>query len=311
MKTLRIGTRNSTLALEQTHKVASALPINQKIEIIEISTIGDKIQSVPISKIGESAVFAKQLEDALLAGEIDIAVHSCKDLSSQLPKGITLARMLEREDPRDALILPSFASTVLNWKNVHVVGTSSIRREALLRLSHPHITIKNIRGNMQTRLKKLDDVNNTYDAMIVALAGFKRLGWDARVSTILEHHWAIGQGAIAIQCRSEDTHIREMLKNITCWNTWLTVSCERAIMKTLNGGCSIPLGVKTNLVNNTLTIECILFNSKNKHRIAKATRSNIPTDWAMIKEFSEDIASEICPHISEILKDDVLPKITE
>ncbi|KAJ1912742.1 porphobilinogen deaminase, partial [Tieghemiomyces parasiticus] len=204
-----------------------------------MSTQGDKIQDVALSKIGEKALFTKELEVALEDGRVDLVVHSLKDLPTTLPAGMGICAMLEREDPRDAVVLnPRHANlgTLDRLPPGSVVGTSSVRRIAQLRRQFPHLTFADVRGNLNTRLRKLDDPQGTYDALILAVAGMRRMGWADRISQILPESTilhAVGQGALAVECRLEDTRIFQLVKPLVHQDTQLRCTAERAVMREL------------------------------------------------------------------------------
>ncbi|KAJ1914153.1 porphobilinogen deaminase [Tieghemiomyces parasiticus] len=255
-----IGTRKSALALIQTHHVRDLLQRahpDLQFPLLAMSTQGDKIQDVALSKIGEKALFTKELEVALEDGRVDLVVHSLKDLPTTLPAGMGICAMLEREDPRDAVVLnPRHASlgTLDRLPPGSVVGTSSVRRIAQLRRQFPHLTFADVRGNLNTRLRKLDDPQGTYDALILAVAGMRRMGWADRISQILPESTilhAVGQGALAVECRLEDTRIFQLVKPLVHQDTQLRCTAERAVMRELEGGCSVPLGVYTELSDPT------------------------------------------------------------
>jgi len=249
---LRIGSRKSQLAMAQTMHVkallTNAFP-SVSFEVIGISTVGDKVLDVALSKIGEKSLFTKELEVALEKKEVDLVVHSLKDLPTQLPPGMTIGAILEREDPRDALVLhPKHKGLSLKTLPAgSVIGTSSLRRAAQLRAKFPDFKFIDIRGNLNTRLKKLDE-SGEFDGIILAVAGLVRLGWHDRISEILEKEtslYAVSQGALAVECREEDSQTIELLKTLVHNQTLLRCSTERGFMRKLEGGCSVPIGVHT------------------------------------------------------------------
>jgi hydroxymethylbilane synthase len=259
-RTIRIGSRKSELALVQSYWVQKQLQKhfpNATFEVEKLSTKGDKILDVALSKIGDKALFTKELELAMLNKEIDFAVHSLKDLPTRLPKGLTLATVTERENPADALVVnQKYKDRQIDTLPAGtVIGTSSLRRLAQLRYLYPHLAFKDIRGNLNTRLAKLD--NGEYDALILAVAGLKRLGMDNRVHQVLPPEvslHAVGQGALAIECRTEDREILALLKSIEHSPTRTCVTAERAFLRELEGGCQVPIGVNTQLDENTLVL---------------------------------------------------------
>ena len=245
-ETLRIGTRGSPLALWQateTKRLLTAAFPGVAVEIRIYKTTGDRIQDRNLSEAGGKGLFTKEIEDALLAHEIDLAVHSMKDVPTYLPEGLGIVAILEREDPRDALIARESAKTLATLPQGCVVGTSSLRRAAQLRAKRPDIRIVEFRGNVDTRLEKLK--NGVADATFLALAGLKRLGKASLVSAILEPAEmlpAVAQGAIGIECRLDDTRTRECLAAIDHASTHIAVRAERGLLERLDGSCRTPIG---------------------------------------------------------------------
>ncbi|CEP19474.1 hypothetical protein [Parasitella parasitica] len=290
-KTFVIGSRKSELALKQTYivrdKLESLFP-QYEFKIETMSTTGDKILNQALSKIGEKALFTKELEIALEKGSVDFVVHSLKDLPTVLPEGMLLGAIMEREDPNDALVLneKNKNQTLNTLPAGSVIGTSSLRRVAQLKRRYPHLTFTDVRkfvrivcpGWMEwglkdmaffklvmlnrlfcrnTRLAKLDDVSGPYSGIILAVAGLSRLGKGDRISKILEPSdslHAVSQGALGIECREQDKDVQKLLEALNHDNTRITCLSERALMRTLEGGCSVPIGVNTklDLENNTL-----------------------------------------------------------
>ncbi|WP_349263134.1 hydroxymethylbilane synthase [Longimicrobium sp.] len=244
---IRIASRGSELALWQSRAVADALRAADsalEVEIEVIRTTGDRIQDVPLAKIGDKGLFTKELDNALLAGEADLAVHSLKDVPTRLPDGLTLAAVTVREDPRDVVLLPPGRAGGLDALEPGArVGTSSLRRVAQLRKLRPDLQLLDLRGNLNTRLAKLD--RGEYDAIILAAAGVLRLGWRERISAYLEPpRWlpAVGQGALAIVCRTDRDDIRAALAPLNDPATAAATAAERALLRSLEGGCQIPIG---------------------------------------------------------------------
>uniref|UniRef100_A0A8C5BD01 hydroxymethylbilane synthase n=1 Tax=Gadus morhua TaxID=8049 RepID=A0A8C5BD01_GADMO len=239
-RVIRIGTRKSQLARIQTDSIAAKLKElypEVTLEIIGMTTTGDKILDTALSKIGEKSLFTKELETALEKNEVDLVVHSLKDLPTSLPPGFTIGAILKRENPHDAVVLhpQNAGQTLATLPQNSVIGTSSLRRAAQLKKRFPHLDFKDIRGNLNTRLKKLDDKED-YSAIILAAAGLKRMGWDARISQILEPEdcmYAVGQGALAVEVRARDTEILEMVSVLHHKDTVLRCIAERAFLRTL------------------------------------------------------------------------------
>lgn len=263
-RTIRIGSRKSQLALVQTHWVRDEL---QKqfpevaFEVHTMETHGDKVLDVSLSKIGDKGLFTQELEDSMLRGDVDFAVHSLKDLPTRLPDGLMLGCVTQREDPADALVVHEKHKDkqLDTLPQDAVVGTSSLRRLAQLRHHFPHFTFKDIRGNLNTRLRKLDE--GQYDAIILAVAGLERLGMGDRVHQTLPPEislHAVGQGALGIECRAGDADILAVLKVLEHTPTADRCLAERAFLRELEGGCQVPIGVNTVLTGDTLTLSGIV-----------------------------------------------------
>jgi hydroxymethylbilane synthase len=249
---LRIGTRASALALWQTERVRARLAdCGYRTERVEIATTGDLVQEVPLSRIGDRALFTKQLDDAMLDGRIDVAVHSLKDLPTRLPDGIALGAVGLREDPRDALV----ARDGLRWATLPeaaLVATSSLRRRAQLLWRRPDLRVVEIRGNVDTRLAKLDRAPE-WAAILLASAGLVRLGLESRISERLSLDVMLpapGQGALAATARADDAHACEALRRALHEPAVeLAVTAERAFLRTLEGGCQVPIGAVAHLAD--------------------------------------------------------------
>ncbi|XP_047354641.1 porphobilinogen deaminase [Vespa velutina] len=259
---IRVGSRKSELALIQTRYVIDSLKNiypKKKFEIVTMNTKGDKILDKSLPKIGEKSLFTEELELALETGRVDFLVHSLKDLPTILPQGMVLGAILKREDPRDAVVMSKKYKdkTLSTLPKGSVIGTSSLRRSAQLSRNMQHLTVQNIRGNLNTRLKKLDDEDSPFAAIILATAGLKRMGWEDRISQILEPEealYAVGQGALGIECRESDWKILSLLEPLHDVDTTLRCVCERSFLKTLGGGCSAPVAVSSSLTGKDLTI---------------------------------------------------------
>jgi len=235
-----IGSRGSQLALWQARHIASCLQklgVETRLEIIK--TTGDKITDVPLAQVGGKGLFTKEIEEALLAGAIDLAVHSLKDMPTGLPAGLTLAAIPEREDPRDALIGKPLAELSAGSR----VGTSSLRRAAQLHALGRGLVTENLRGNVDTRLRKLDEGH--YDAIVLAAAGLRRLGWGERIRQLIDVEVmcpAAGQGALAIETRDDGGAGHEIARKLDHAETNAAVTAERSLLATLEGGCQVPIG---------------------------------------------------------------------
>lgn len=218
-----------------------------------ITTTGDQILNKPLYQIGEKSLFTKELEVALENKTVDLVVHSLKDLPTTLPKGMTVGAMLKREDPNDALIIKGdlTAKSLEELPKGSIIGTSSVRRSSQLKHAFPDLIFQNIRGNLDTRLAKLDNPDGQYSAIILAVAGLVRLGLNHRISQILPSNimlHAVGQGALAIECRDDDEDIIELLSVLEDKDTRLRCTAERSLLRDLEGGCSVPIGVNTNFI---------------------------------------------------------------
>jgi hydroxymethylbilane synthase len=263
-RTIRIGSRKSQLALVQTYWVQEQLQKSFPdiaFEVHTMSTQGDKILDVALAKIGDKGLFTKELEVGMLNQEIDFAVHSLKDLPTHLPAGLILAAITERENPADALVLHEKhkGRQIDTLPEGAVIGTSSLRRLAQLRHKFPHFAFKDVRGNLITRMAKLDA--GEYDALILAVAGLERLGMSDRIHQILPKEislHAVGQGALGIECRADDTELISLLKAIEHPQTRDRCLAERAFLRDLEGGCQVPIGVNTEINGEQLTLTGIV-----------------------------------------------------
>ncbi len=259
-RTIRIGSRKSQLALVQTYWVKKELESHfPKIdfEVETMSTQGDKILDVALAKIGDKGLFTKELEEGMLRNQTDFAVHSLKDLPTNLPEGLMLGCVTKRVDPADALVVHEKHKDkqLYTLPDGAVVGTSSLRRLAQLRHHFPHLQFKDVRGNVNTRLAKLDA--GEYDAIILAVAGLQRLGMSDRIHQTIAPEislHAVGQGALGIECREGDTEILKVIKALEDPETRDRCYAERAFLRELEGGCQVPIGVNTKIEENTLIL---------------------------------------------------------
>ena len=254
-QSIRIGTRGSPLALAQARMVRDALMARWpgEIEIVTIRTTGDRIQDRPLSEAGGKGLFTKEIEEALLAGAIDLAVHSAKDMPTLLPDGLMLAACLPREDVRDAFISRK-ASRVQDLPQGAVVGTASLRRQAMVKRLRPDVAVAPLRGNVETRLRKLEA--GEVDATLLALAGLKRLGLADKATALLDAQEflpAVGQGAITIETRIDDARTRALLAEIDHADTSIALACERAFLAVLDGSCRTPIAGYAVLDGDTLS----------------------------------------------------------
>jgi len=266
VKPRRIGTRGSALALWQAKTVAAALERRgTPTEIVVIKTGGDRLQEAPLSEAGGKRLFVKELEDALLSDDIDLAVHSAKDMSAALPDGLTIAAALPREDPRDALVLArgtvavNFEAALAHLGEMPSIATGSIRRIAQLKAVLPHASFTPIRGNVDTRLRKLDA--GEYEALVLAAAGLKRLGFEARISAAIPPDMCVpapGQGIVAIESRDDDRESLAAAAAIGDGDAALSLAAERAVVTALGGGCQLPLGVIAVQDRGSLTVHAVV-----------------------------------------------------
>lgn len=243
---LVLGTRASALALRQARFIKSRLEkLGYVVDLQEITTTGDRILDVPLSKVGDKALFTKELDLALLDGRIHLAVHSLKDLPTHLPEGIRLAAVTEREDPRDAFVShPLFSGAMADLPEGATLATSSLRRTAQLKAWRRDLKVVSVRGNVDTRLNKLDA--SDWHGLLLASAGLQRLGLQARISELIETGImlpAVGQGALGIVCAEEDDHVHAVLRDVLhAPGVGFGTAAERAFLRKLEGGCSVPVG---------------------------------------------------------------------
>lgn len=278
-----IGTRGSELALWQSNHVRDSLLKKYprlNIDLHIIKTLGDKVLDSPLSKIGDKGLFTKEIENALLRKEIDLAVHSLKDLPTKLPNGLRIGAISEREDPRDVFIPHSKKKyTTLNeLPHSARIATGSLRRKAQLLHFRPDIQIVDIRGNLNTRIKKLDE--SDWDGIILAGAGVRRLGWDSRISQLIPYEIilpAVGQGALAIEVREDDESILDILKPLQDMPTTRAVLGERALLRHLEGGCQIPIGALGTVDSDSFTLTAVI-GSLNGKKIIRGSISGKPQD---------------------------------
>jgi hydroxymethylbilane synthase len=257
---LRIASRGSELALWQSRAVQSALRAADPalaVEIDVIKTTGDVIQDVPLAKIGDKGLFTKELDAALLAGAADLAVHSLKDVPTRLPAGLVLAAVTAREDPRDVLLLPPGGAGGLDSLPPGArVGTSSLRRRAQLQALRPDLSVLDLRGNLNTRLAKVD--RGDYDAIVLAAAGVLRLGWADRIAAYLDAPaWlpAVGQGALAVVARADRADVLDRLRALHDPHAAACTAAERALLRALEGGCQVPIGALARVDGDRIVLQ--------------------------------------------------------
>lgn len=260
-KIIRIGTRSSELALWQANYVATRLKElypEITVELVHHTTKGDKILEKPLAEIGGKGLFTAELEEAMANKSVDLAVHSLKDMPTDLPTGLILGAITKRETPSDALISPKYKTLEALPKGAKV-GTSSLRRQAQLLHKRPDLQVKVLRGNVQTRLRKLTEEN--FDAIVLARAGLKRLKLDHIITEIFstdEMLPAVGQGALAIECRADDTEVLNLLAPLNDMETAQATTAERSFLRQLNGGCQVPMGVFGTCYKGQLTVKALI-----------------------------------------------------
>ena len=292
-KKIVIGTRSSKLALWQAEYIADCLRKQYEgieVELEHIMTRGDKILDVPLAKIGGKGLFTKELEVAMIENRIDLAVHSLKDMPTVLPEGLALTTITKRLDCGDALVSPKY-QTLENLPKGAKVGTSSLRRKAQLLNIRPDLDIHNLRGNVNTRLRKLEEEN--FDAIVLAVAGLKRLGFGDKITQIIPRKYclpAVGQGALAIETRADDEKIKNMLSFLYDDKTADATIAERAFLAQVEGGCQVPVGVYGEVnEDNTLTVEAVIGSLDGKTII----RDKVTGKRENASELGEDLAKKI------------------
>jgi hydroxymethylbilane synthase len=258
---IRIATRKSPLALWQAEFVKAELEKHHpdlQVELVPMTTKGDIILDVPLAKIGGKGLFVKELEVAMLEGRADIAVHSMKDVPMDFPDGLGLEVICERENPQDAFVSNKF-TTIDELPQDAIVGTSSLRRQCQLKAQRPDLDIRDLRGNLGTRLGKLD--NGEYDAIILAAAGLIRLKMPERIAQSIPVDYMLpagGQGAVGIECRTDDKTTQSLLACLNHEETAIRVKAERAVNNHLQGGCQVPIGAFSNIVGNDIVIDALV-----------------------------------------------------
>ncbi len=289
-----IATRESRLALWQAEHVKALLEQQgHTVTLLGMTTRGDQILDRSLSKVGGKGLFVKELEVAMEEGRADLAVHSLKDVPMELPPGFSLACVMEREDPRDAWVSNRYASIDALPQGA-VVGTSSLRRMALLRALRPDLKIEPLRGNLDTRLKKLDD--GLYDGIVLAAAGLKRLGLESRIRATFEPEQmlpAAGQGALGIEVRSDRAEVAQVLQSLLHPPTWLAVLAERAVSRVMGGSCSMPLAAYATLEGDVLTIRAAWGDPQGLLPLVHADALAVVTDAAAATQVGEQVARQL------------------
>jgi len=285
MSSLKLGTRGSALALWQANWTKTELEKRWPeltIDLVPIKTSGDKILDVPLAKIGGKGLFTKEIDEALLDGRIDLAVHSLKDVPFQLPDGIDFAAIPEREDHRDAFV--SNGPSLRDLPAEATIGTSSLRRQVQLRHHFPSLNLVTLRGNVDTRLRKI--AAGEFDGIILAAAGLKRLGYAHRITHLLDEDVmisAVGQGALGIVCRSDDASTRDLIQVLDHSPSRTAVTAERGFLRALGGSCQIPVAGKADVQDQRLTIKGLIASLDGKRVIAEELTGSAerPTDLGL------------------------------
>ena len=308
-KIIKIATRKSPLALWQAYFVRDELLAHHtgiEVELVKMVSKGDKILDVPLAKVGGKGLFVKELEEGLLAGDADIAVHSMKDVPVEFPQGLHLAVICEREDARDAFVSNAF-SQLDDLPHGAVVGTSSLRRQSQLLKYRPDLQIKFLRGNVNTRLKKLDD--GEYDAIILAAAGLIRLEMKHRITSYLSTEQslpAMGQGAVGIECRVNDEQTHQLIACLTHEETTIRLTAERALNKRLEGGCQVPIGGFAELHGNQLSMRAFVGSPDGKKLVEGNITGPAENAEQMGIELADDLLSRGAGEIlAEVYKNGV------
>jgi len=284
---IRIGTRKSKLALWQANHIADRIrkELGYEVELVKIVTKGDKILDVPLAKVGGKGLFVKEIEEAMLRNEIDIAVHSLKDVPTYFPEGLDLVAITEREDPRDAFLSVEYDS-IYEMKEGDILGTSSLRRKSQVAQLKPELDIQDLRGNVDTRIRKMEE--GQYKGIILAYAGLKRLGLENKVKQVFspeEMIPAVAQGFLGIEGRKNDDKIKEVIKILNHKESELRAKAERAFLKTLEGGCQVPIAAYAEIKDNTLTIVGYISDLEGKRVFKDKISGN--------KENAEEIGTEL------------------
>lgn len=288
--TLVLGTRGSKLAVHQSEWVQTRLrelAPHLNVTLRRIQTSGDKILDVPLAKIGGKGLFVKEIEEALLSGEIDLAVHSMKDVPTELPPGLELLCIPTREDARDALISRD-GTRFKDLPHGAKVGTSSLRRQAQLLQARPDLSISTLRGNLDTRLKKLRE--GQFDAIVLAAAGLRRLGWETEITEYLSPEIslpAIGQGALGIEGRREDTFVRDVLNRLEHAPTRIMVMAERALLHRLQGGCQVPIAAHATLMGSEIVLEGLVASVDGKEVIRDRVKGTVDDPFSVGVQLAE------------------------
>lgn len=311
---VRVGSRKSELALIQTRTVMEQLKQRNpdlKFETITMHTTGDKILDSALSKIGEKSLFTRELEEALQRKKVDFVVHSLKDLPTEIPPGLVVGCVLKRDNPHDAVVMnPKYQRQKLSdLPPGSVIGTSALRRAAQLQRKYPHLNIENIRGNLNTRFRKLSEDNSNFAAIILAVSGLERMNWNHLISEVLSPEdcmHAVCQGALAVECREEDTDTLRLLAGLQDTDTALCCVAERAFLRTLEGGCSVPVSVFTEMEGDKLLMRGGVFSICGSQAVKEEMTFDLSTcvngeksDLGTGDHHGESYISIICHHSTD------------
>jgi len=305
MRKIIIGSRGSQLALWQANYVAAFLKKRgiDQIEIKKIKTTGDKILDAPLAKIGGKGLFVKEIELALSRGEIDLAVHSMKDVPTEIPSNLKIAAILKREDPRDVLISRDNLS-LFSLPLGTAIGTSSLRRKAQLLHLRPDFQMVDLRGNLDTRLRKMAE--GQFEAMILSAAGIDRLGWSDRITQRIPSEVclsAVGQGAIGIEIRKDDLEMEKVASSLDDFTTHIAILAERALMKRLEGGCQVPIGALGQIRDGKLSLQAVVASLDGKKLFRDEIRGSL--------DEAESLGVRLAEKLLEMGADEILREIRE
>ncbi|KAF7534838.1 hypothetical protein G7Z17_g13295 [Cylindrodendrum hubeiense] len=304
-KVINVGTRSSPLAMAQAHLVVNSLKAHfpeHQFEIHGMTTTGDRDQNTALYNFGSKALWTSQLEERLVNKELDFLIHCLKDMPTALPDGCVIGCVTAREDARDTLVIKKELADKNGWKTLadlpagSVIGTSSVRRIAQLVRRYPTLKFKDHRGNIQTRLRKLEE-DPELTGIILAAAGLQRMDLDHHISQFLEKDtggilWAVGQGALALECRADDDKILKLIKKVEDEQTMLACEVERSVMRTLEGGCSVPIGVETKWVDGKLRMRATVVSIRGDEGVECELTEAIATPEAA-DEFGKRVAQEL------------------
>lgn len=296
-----IQTRTVIAALENLYP-------QMRFEVVTMKTIGDKILDKALPNIGETNLFTKELETALAVKEVDMIVHSLKDLPTTLPLGMGISVIYKRENPTDALVLhPKHKGMqIQSLPHGSVIGTSSLRRIAQLKRNYPGLVFKNVRGNLNTRLRKLDE-SGEYDALVLATAGLERMGWYSRISQELDQSmcmYAVGQGALAVETRSDDERMNQLLLPLNDKDTVFCCGAERAFLHTLGGGCSVPVGIHSTIKDGLLDVCGAVFSLDGSQMVKDTVLTRLPDGYDALPlhdchSFADKVGSDLARALLE------------